>query len=58
MHLQWDMQLFFSLARLIKEFDREIKDSDYKNDPETNKLLNERKQSMVSICFSWILIAP
>lgn len=52
------MQLFFSLARLIKEFDREIKDSDYKNDPETNKLLNERKQSMVSIFFPWILIAP
>lgn len=33
--------------RLIKEFDREVKDLDYKNDPETNKMLNERKQSMI-----------
>lgn len=35
------------LSRLIKEFDREVKDLEIKNDPETNKMLNEKKQSMV-----------
>ena len=33
--------------RLIKEFDREVKDLEYKNDPGTNKMLTEKKQSMV-----------
>ncbi|XP_020974640.1 novel plant SNARE 13 isoform X3 [Arachis ipaensis] len=34
--------------RLIKEFDREIKDEEGKNPPEVNKQLNDEKQSMVS----------
>lgn len=33
--------------RLIKEFDREVKDLDYKSDADTTKMLNEKKQSMV-----------
>lgn len=40
-------ELFFHLARLVKEFDRELKDLDYKIDSETSKMLNEKKQSMV-----------
>ncbi|XP_015947348.1 novel plant SNARE 13 isoform X3 [Arachis duranensis] len=35
--------------RLIKEFDREIKDEEGKNPPEVNKQLNDEKQSMVSV---------
>lgn len=35
------------LFRLIKEFDREVKDVESRNDPGTNKMLNEKKQSMV-----------
>lgn len=37
-----------SSFRLIKEFDREIKDEENKNPPEVNKQLNDEKQSMVS----------
>ncbi|KAI7979106.1 putative plant SNARE 11 [Camellia lanceoleosa] len=33
--------------RLIKEFDRELKGLEDRNDPDTNKMLNERKQSLV-----------
>ncbi|KAK8987892.1 hypothetical protein V6N11_065497 [Hibiscus sabdariffa] len=33
--------------RLIKEFDREIKDEESKNHPEVNKQLNNEKQSMI-----------
>ncbi|XP_052112614.1 novel plant SNARE 13 isoform X4 [Arachis duranensis] len=33
--------------RLIKEFDREIKDEEGKNPPEVNKQLNDEKQSMI-----------
>ncbi|KAK8628871.1 hypothetical protein V6N13_009451 [Hibiscus sabdariffa] len=33
--------------RLIKEFDREIKDEESKNPPEVNKQLNDEKQSMI-----------
>lgn len=33
--------------RLIKEFDREVKDLEYKSDAATIKMLNEKKQSMV-----------
>lgn len=36
------------LFRLIKEFDREIKDEESRNPPEVNKQLNDEKQSMVS----------
>lgn len=42
--------------RLIKEFDREVKDLDYKNDPETNKMLNERKQSMIKELNSYVAL--
>lgn len=35
-------------SRLIKDFDREIKDAEAQNNLETNKLLNEKKQSLVS----------
>lgn len=34
--------------RLIKEYDREIKDEEGRNPPEVNKQLNDEKQSMVS----------
>ncbi|KAF5737118.1 plant SNARE 13-like isoform X1 [Tripterygium wilfordii] len=34
--------------RLIKEFDREIKEEESRNPPELNKQLNDEKQSMVS----------
>lgn len=33
--------------RLIKEFDREVKDLEYKSDADTTKMLSEKKQSMV-----------
>ncbi|OVA16661.1 Target SNARE coiled-coil domain [Macleaya cordata] len=36
--------------RLIKEFDREIKDEESRNPPEVNKQLSDRKQYLVS-CF-------
>lgn len=35
-------------CRLIKEFDREIKDEESRNPPEVNKQLNDEKQSMVT----------
>lgn len=34
--------------RLIKEFDREMKEEEHGNPPEVNKQLNDEKQSMVS----------
>jgi SNARE protein len=34
--------------RLVKEFDRELKDEEARNSPEVNKQLNDEKQSMVS----------
>lgn len=39
------MQYFYS--RLIKEFDREVKELEHTVDPDTSKMLNEKKQSMV-----------
>ncbi|XP_031107202.1 uncharacterized protein LOC116011910 isoform X2 [Ipomoea triloba] len=46
--------------RLIKEFDREIKDEESKNPPELNKQLNDEKQSMAIIygpmVCRWILL--
>ncbi|KAL8520408.1 hypothetical protein ACS0TY_011073 [Phlomoides rotata] len=42
--------------RLIKDFDREVKDSDYKNDPDTNKMLNEKKQSMIKELNSYVAL--
>ncbi|KAL7149995.1 hypothetical protein ABFS83_05G079000 [Erythranthe nasuta] len=41
---------------LIKEFDRELKDSDYKNDPNTNKMLTEKKQSMIKELNSYVAL--
>ncbi|KAB5573963.1 hypothetical protein DKX38_001157 [Salix brachista] len=38
--------------RLIKEFDREVKDMESRNDPDTNKMLNEKKQSMAGFDLS------
>lgn len=35
--------------RLLKEFDREIKDEEPRNPPEVHKQLNDEKQSMVSL---------
>lgn len=42
--------------RLIKDYDRELKDSDYKNDPNTNKMLNEKKQSMIKELNSYVAL--
>ncbi|RVX00159.1 putative plant SNARE 11 [Vitis vinifera] len=42
--------------RLIKEFDREVKDLEIRNDPETNKMLNEKKQSMIKELNSYVLL--
>lgn len=46
--MYWSLLQLF-IFRLIKEFDREMKD-DGDNPPEVNKQLNDEKQSMVS---SW-----
>lgn len=45
-------------VRLIKEFDREIKDEEGGNPQEVNKQLNDEKQSMVSSqnTFSFLLM--
>ncbi|KAF5177339.1 putative plant snare [Thalictrum thalictroides] len=40
--------------RLIKEFDREIKEEESKNPPEVNKQLNERKQSLIKELNSYV----
>ncbi|KAL3645570.1 putative plant SNARE 11 [Castilleja foliolosa] len=42
--------------RLIKEFDRELKESDYKNDTDTNKMLTEKKQSMIKELNSYVAL--
>ncbi|KAF5735109.1 plant SNARE 11 [Tripterygium wilfordii] len=42
--------------RLIKEFDREVKDMEIRNDPDTNKMLNEKKQSMVKELNSYVAL--
>ncbi|ESR53381.1 putative plant SNARE 11 [Citrus sinensis] len=42
--------------RLIKEFDREVKDIEGRNDPETNKMLSEKKQSMVKELNSYVAL--
>ncbi|KAL6349357.1 hypothetical protein AAG906_034013 [Vitis piasezkii] len=42
--------------RLIKEFDREVKDLEIRNDPETNKMLNEKKQSMIKELNSYVAL--
>lgn len=40
--------------RLIKEFDREIKDEEARNPPEVNKRLNDEKQSMIKELNSYV----
>lgn len=43
--MQWHGHFF--RFRLIKDFDRELKDEESKNPPEVNRQLNDKKQSMV-----------
>ncbi|CAI9095550.1 OLC1v1031533C2 [Oldenlandia corymbosa var. corymbosa] len=42
--------------RLIKDFDRELKDMEYKLDAETTKMLNEKKQSMIKELNSYVAL--
>lgn len=42
--------------RLIKDFDREIKDEESKNPPEVNKQLNDEKQSMIKELNSFVAL--
>lgn len=42
--------------RLIKEFDREIKEQETKSSPEINKQLNDRKQSMIKELNSFVAL--
>lgn len=42
--------------RLIKEFDREVKDLESRNDPNTHKMLNEKKQSMIKELNSYVAL--
>ncbi|XP_071920242.1 novel plant SNARE 11-like [Coffea arabica] len=42
--------------RLIKEFDRELKDLEFKIDSETSKILNEKKQSMIKELNSYVAL--
>ncbi|WCJ41091.1 putative plant snare 13 [Euphorbia peplus] len=42
--------------RLIKEFDREVKDEESKNPPEVNKQLNDEKQSMIKELNSYVAL--
>ncbi|XP_057977087.1 novel plant SNARE 11 [Malania oleifera] len=42
--------------RLIKEFDREVKDLERRNDPDTNRMLGEKKQSMIKELNSYVAL--
>ncbi|KAK7814792.1 putative plant snare 11 [Quercus suber] len=42
--------------RLIKEFDRKAKDLESRNDQDTNKMLNEKKQSMIKELNSYVAL--
>lgn len=42
--------------RLIKEFDREIKDQESRSSPEVNKQLNEKKQSVIKELNSYVAL--
>ncbi|KAF8017685.1 hypothetical protein BT93_H2778 [Corymbia citriodora subsp. variegata] len=42
--------------RLIKEFDREIKDEEGRNPPEVNRQLNDEKQSMIKELNSYVAL--
>jgi len=47
--LESEHYVFINVIRLIKDFDREIKDEGAGNPEEVNKQLNDEKQSMVNI---------
>lgn len=42
--------------RLIKDFDHEVKDLESQNDPNTNRMLNEKKQSMIKELNSYVAL--
>ncbi|PKA53301.1 putative plant SNARE 12 [Apostasia shenzhenica] len=42
--------------RLIKEFDRELKEEESENSPSVNRMLNERKQSMIKELNSYVAL--
>ncbi|KAL3696177.1 hypothetical protein R1sor_010253 [Riccia sorocarpa] len=42
--------------RLIKDFDREVKEDESRNSPEVNKQLNERKQSLIKELNSYVAL--
>ncbi|KAG1354343.1 putative plant SNARE 11 [Cocos nucifera] len=42
--------------RLIKEFDREVKEEERRNIPDINKLLNDKKQSMIKELNSYVTL--
>nr|XP_029120013.1 novel plant SNARE 11 isoform X2 [Elaeis guineensis] len=42
--------------RLIKEFDREVKEEERRNSPDINKLLNDKKQSMIKELNSYVTL--
>ncbi|PIA48173.1 hypothetical protein AQUCO_01400626v1 [Aquilegia coerulea] len=42
--------------RLIKEFDREVKEEESKNTADTNRMLNEKKQSMIKELNSYVAL--
>nr|DAD18280.1 TPA_asm: hypothetical protein HUJ06_019743 [Nelumbo nucifera] len=42
--------------RLIKEFDREVKDVESRNRPDVNRMLNEKKQSMIKELNSYVAL--
>jgi hypothetical protein len=47
--LESERYVSINVIRLIKDFDREIKDEGAGNPEEVNKQLNDEKQSMVNI---------
>jgi SNARE protein len=42
--------------RLVKEFDRELKDGEARNSPQVNKQLNDEKQSMIKELNSYVAL--
>ncbi|KAJ8526694.1 hypothetical protein K7X08_029171 [Anisodus acutangulus] len=42
--------------RLIKEFDREVKDLEYKSDADTTRMVTEKKQSMIKELNSYVAL--
>jgi SNARE protein len=43
-------------CRLIKDFDREMKEEEPRKTPETNKLLNEKKQALIKELNSYVAL--